>query len=185
MSKAATPADMAPSVAFGGDMICLSGHVIDRIVVIGDTWTDETGPVSSSIRSVWLTQSPCQQAVFNEWENVCQLRSRRRYSFTGEDMADAYWQSLLAGQLQGGFEAAKRQYKAYDQLIRSWFRKVPSLLLRRLGLLAILSNLPSFIDLVRPFGNFLRTSVKAVNLTNLIQSVKPVNSSKPMNLLEH
>ncbi|KAK5444252.1 hypothetical protein LTS15_010367 [Exophiala xenobiotica] len=148
---AATPANMAPSVAFRGDMICLYGHVIDRIVAIGDTWTDETGPISS-LRSVWLTQIPRQQAVFNGWEKVCQLRSRRQYSFTAEDMADAYWQTLLAGQLQGGFEAVKKQYKAYDQFIRSKFRKVPSLLLRRLGLLAILLILPSFVDLAKAVG---------------------------------
>jgi Heterokaryon incompatibility protein (HET) len=162
---AATPPDIQPSIAFSEDMICLSGHVVDHIVAIGDKFTG--GAMQGGLFLLWLVYIPRRQAVLNGWENICQLRFRRQYFFTREDMTDAYWQTLVAGIFQGGFRAAKQQYEEYDHMVRSKVRKVPSLLLNWLGPIAIL---PVLIPLLK---NVLEFSKQVTQHSQDIQANQP------------
>jgi len=141
----ATPAELPSAISFSEDgTICLSGHIVDGIESIGPKWTDEKQD-TATILSVWLNYIPREQAVLNDWEKICQLQANQEYTPTKERIADAYWQTLIAGNLkditgnlEDGFDATKQRYEKYDDCIRSRFRVTSPLIPRWLGFLIVI-----------------------------------------------
>jgi Heterokaryon incompatibility protein (HET) len=141
----ATPAELRCAITFPEDgTICLSGHTVDRIEAISCKWTDER-QLSTGSLSVLFKHIPREQAVLNDWENFCQFQANHEYTPTGERIFDVYWQTLIAGNLEGGFDDAKQRYEQYEQCYRSKFRRTPSLILRWLGFLAMIPPCIAFM----------------------------------------
>lgn len=133
----ATPAELRSVITFPEDgTICLSGHTVDRIEAISCK-TDER-QLSTGYLSLFFKHIPREQAVLNDWENFCQFQANHEYTPTGERIFDAYLQTLLVGNLEGGLDDAKQCYELYEQYYRSKFRGIPSLILRWLGFLVMI-----------------------------------------------
>jgi hypothetical protein len=65
-----------------------------------------------------MGQTAGEQSVLNGWERVCKVRSGYKYLRTGEDIIDAYWQTLCAGKMPRGFEVTKAEYTAWERSAR-------------------------------------------------------------------
>ena len=121
----ATPLDGGYDLQIKNDtVIGLGGHVVDRIVKIGDLHSFHTDDGINWLHR--LTRIPSEQAVFSNWEEIASARSASIYAPTGESILDAYWQTLIAGQTQDGLDAGREEYLKWDSAVRSNFRHMPT-----------------------------------------------------------
>jgi hypothetical protein len=120
----ACPPEIAKSLLTtqDGSEIALSGLIVGRIEEIGDVHSHEGEAGLSFIGR--LNRIPNEQVVFNEWEKISQARSGIQYAQTEEEILDAYWQTLVAGKLSGGYDAAKAGFVQWDEVIRAKFLKL-------------------------------------------------------------
>lgn len=130
-------------MAFSGDKLGVSGHFVDHIIAIGETWEDENKSDYSSLISLF-TRIPYLHAVLNGWEEVCQLGSVSTYFANGESMLHAYWKTVLLGYTET--DKSEDLSKECDQVFRSRFRGIPSIVLRWLGFIVMI---PSALSLLK------------------------------------
>jgi hypothetical protein len=65
------------------------------------------------------------EAAFNGWEKIACVHSGTKYWPTGEDILDAYWQTLIMGNVSDGYDATKQQFHQWKRLYRA---RIPNLL---------------------------------------------------------
>ena len=78
-----------------GKVLGLQGHVVGRIAAVGIVSSTSSDRTLFGFRAA--SQLHSSQAVYRSWEATFRLRKTRMYRATGEDIWDAYWQTLLFG----------------------------------------------------------------------------------------
>ena len=123
----ATPVDHGFKVQLkeNSPTIMLSGHIVGQITHIGGVHTFQYKDGTSIMRKIWAIKT--EQHILNEWERVSQAQSPAIYAATGESMLDAYWTTLIGGQLHGSANTAKAEHLVWDRFYRARFRYIPSL----------------------------------------------------------
>jgi hypothetical protein len=88
-----------------------------------------------------------------DWSTRLEYGYGIQYAQTGEDILDAYWQTLVVGKLSGGFESAKAGFVEWDEVVRSNFRDIPTskYLKRTSWILALPSIVKKSIEMAK-FG---------------------------------
>ena len=141
--------DTVPSVQISDDVssVRFQGHFIDAIADIGSERTLNI-PNWGSLRAIFSNLFKLHQEFtpIAEWENISQARSKTIYAPTGEDILDAYWQTLVCGHFPEGKNATKQRFAQWDQACAP-FRAMPTHPLLRW-------TLPLFS--IRAFINFVR-----------------------------
>lgn len=94
----------------------LEGHIVDEIEAVGEVHSHQVEGQLTFLQRIG--RIPGEQCVLNGWERICKARSGRKYQRTGEDILDAYWQTLCVGQMPQGFDAAKEDFVAWDKCVR-------------------------------------------------------------------
>lgn len=161
--------DTSYSVQFSdnGSSICLSGHFLGRIEEVGEVHTYEAEDIAltSFLKKLWLV--PNEQALFNNWEQIYRARSGITYPATGENILDAYWQTLGAGGTLGRYAVEKQAFEQWDEKIRSPFRQLPTskFLKWTLPVLAI----PAFVEMVWNVLNYdLIDQIRTIRKTTAV-----------------
>jgi hypothetical protein len=115
----ATPPHLDASVDFAeaDNVLGLSGHVFDDIAEVGHV----IEPYAEVRWAKAIARLPAYHGIFDNWEQVAQARSKTKY-VTGDDILDAYWQTLCAGYTPDGFAVAKNNFRVWDRVIRKRVR---------------------------------------------------------------
>ncbi|EXJ71164.1 uncharacterized protein A1O5_06158 [Cladophialophora psammophila CBS 110553] len=135
-TKASAEATAGASTAIGGQL-GVQAQILDTIGELGSTMRPEFGVTEYSPSYTKLLDSLYyEDTVFGEWEKLCGARlTGKTYAATGEPLFDAYWQTLIAGYLEGphdgdenqdklsrrgaAFNAKKHQFLAFDRYKRT------------------------------------------------------------------
>jgi hypothetical protein len=80
-------------------VLAVQGHVFDRVAKIGDIYKgmNIAGTISEIMRSIKSFLKG--QRILAGWEAVANVLSVVKY-VTGEDIIDAYWQTLITGNIK-------------------------------------------------------------------------------------
>ena len=98
----------------------LSGHLVDRIESVGIVFSFS---VKMKIFGLGLlARFYLFQQVWRSWEAIAQVRQRLTYTPTGENMWDAYWQTLLFGENGADEDQKGRIRTEFDEFYLT-FRK--------------------------------------------------------------
>ncbi|MCJ1379676.1 hypothetical protein MMC17_002778 [Xylographa soralifera] len=124
----ATPGNLRSDIILDdtSNSIAISGHLVDRITVVGELYDPSTNEDISWWQSMcW--RMPSEQNVYNNWDKVAGARSKILY-VNGEDIIDAYWKTLVLGQI--GFTtqdhaATKAAFLLWDRHFRAFMRYLP------------------------------------------------------------
>jgi hypothetical protein len=104
-------------------VIGLAGEVIDNVSEVGDVYIDNTiGHTTRIQRFKGMTK---HEAAFNGWEKIARVHSGIKYWPTGEDILDAYWQTLIMGNVGDGYDVTKQQFHQWKRLHPA---RIPNLL---------------------------------------------------------
>jgi hypothetical protein len=120
--QASGESNFEPSQDSESSSLELSGFNISSIQKIGDVPISDI-PICHNIFER-LRRVLNQLVIHSQWENICNLNSKTPYAHTGETLHDAYFQTILAGELPGGLDEAKKAYSQWYQLTRSMYRHV-------------------------------------------------------------
>jgi hypothetical protein len=74
----------------------VAGFIFDTIICVGQPAIQMQTPTGPFAQVKALSRECYYHKLFLDWERVAEARSRRRYP-NGEDMIDAYWQTLIGG----------------------------------------------------------------------------------------
>jgi hypothetical protein len=95
-------------------VIGLAGEVIDNVSEVGDVYIDSSIGHNTKIqRFKGMAEN---EAAFNGWEKIARVRLGIKYWPTGEDILDAYWQTLIMGNVSDGYDATKEQFHQWKRL---------------------------------------------------------------------
>jgi hypothetical protein len=119
-----TPTSFKSNVEFesGGDLLCIRGYIWDTIEEVGEFNDGDTKDDILLIDRLGMNAD--EQRVWNSWETVSRARSEVKYP-TGEDILDAFWQTLIAGNMPDGYDASREQFKSWNNSTRLIFRHLP------------------------------------------------------------
>jgi hypothetical protein len=98
-------------------VIGIAGEVIDNVSKVRDVYCDYTPGHNTRIQR--FKGNAKHEAAFNGWEKIARIHSGTKYWPTGEDILDAYWQTLIMGNVADGYDATK-------QLFHQWKRLYPA-----------------------------------------------------------
>ncbi|PMD32423.1 HET-domain-containing protein [Hyaloscypha variabilis F] len=87
-------------------VIGLAGEVIDNVSEVGE---------------IYIGCIAMHGANFHGWEKIASVNSGIKYWPTGEDILDAYWQTLVMGNMGDGYDATKQQFNQWTRLHRVRF----------------------------------------------------------------
>jgi len=104
-------------------VIGLAGEVIDNVSEVGDIYMDST--LGHKTRIQRYKGMAKHEAAFNGWEKIASVHSGTKYWPTGEDILDAYWQTLIMGNVGDEYDAAKQQFHQWKRLHPA---RIPNLL---------------------------------------------------------
>jgi len=104
-------------------VIGLAGEVIDNVSEVGDVYIDYT--LGHNTRIQRFKGMAKHEAAFNGWEKIARVHSGTKYWPTGEDILDAYWQTLIMGNVGDGYDATKQQFHQWKRLYPA---RIPNLL---------------------------------------------------------
>ncbi|KAI9775711.1 MAG: hypothetical protein M1839_000913 [Geoglossum umbratile] len=121
----ATSKDEAYTLLQGNNnsVIGLAGEVIDNVSEVGDVYIDYT--LGHNTRIQRFKGMARHEAAFNGWEKIARVHSGTKYWPTGEDILDAYWQTLIMGNVGDGYNATKQQFHQWKRLYPA---RIPNLL---------------------------------------------------------
>ena len=106
-SKASKDTQADPRFSPDERLLALNGMFVDQIAKVGSLHeTDE--------QSTFLTKIPEEQTILNSWEHVSGARSWSKY-FTGENMLDVYWQTLIGGCPALRFQELRDEFVEFDR----------------------------------------------------------------------
>lgn len=151
----------------------IEGHVFDQIILVGRTC--QAFPLPQSLKEVWVTVKSYfdHQRLLAEWEDIANARSRAKY-VTGEEILDAYWQTMIAGNIteREGYPAARKKLQQWDRVARP-----PSLLYKlHLDFLQVFYVLflliLSFVVLRRPVAEAILGRFAIVTDRRLVRTKK-------------
>jgi len=116
-------------------VLATRGHLVDTVIAIGDMYEGYymPGGIDRSIVRCIRTIFQVQHAL-STWENVAELRTRDDNYSCGETVEDAFWQTLVAGNLseqerqEEGKECLRNEYLKWNEVIK------PNWVLQKLGL---------------------------------------------------
>jgi hypothetical protein len=121
----ATPKDAAYTLSQSDDksVIGLAGEVIDNVSEVGDIYIDST--IGHNTRIQRFKGMAKHEAAFNSWEKIAGVHSGTKYWPTGENILDAYWQTLIMGNVSDKYDATKQQFHQWKRLHPA---RIPNLL---------------------------------------------------------
>jgi hypothetical protein len=168
----ATPPELDSEVVLvdGDAVLGLSGHLIDTIDQIGDVF--ESKLLFNTKKKVSLLAG--RYYLFNNWENNSLARCRTAY-ITGGTRLDAYWQTIIAGDMEHGYAATKQGFTMWSKYnTHGIFRRLPfgnrkifltiiafiSLLLRAFQTVFFERHLSSRMNITSKFAEKVQVSIQ-------------------------
>ena len=141
---------------FSGDhqRLRLEGTVVDRILMISETYTTSATHVSLDL-NVSAPHIIREQNTLKDWESVALSRLIWQPYPTGEKIRDVYWQTLLGGRTYGQPEVMKTLFEKWDAQVLL-FRLLQSLRLDKLWFLKLLHRIMLCICMIAQYMNWPR-----------------------------
>ena len=119
-------------VSDDGQLLILAGHRFDSIATVSETQPMEMGNEGAFAPIRSIKESYEERRRYINWRHFAGLSSNKKY-VTGEDLEDAYWQTLLAGYNPGknmlsDRSLIKAHYNAWSQhsFKHAYLRRFPS-----------------------------------------------------------
>lgn len=132
----------------------LEGYLVDRISMTGEAAQSSLDHVPTSVRES-APHIIKQQKVLKKWEDIAESRIYWRKYVTGENIVDAYWQTLLAGRQPASYEDMKTLYQRWDnQLIV--YRLLQLVRLDRVWFFVLLVQIQAYICIIAQYFNWTR-----------------------------
>ncbi|OCK74527.1 HET-domain-containing protein [Lepidopterella palustris CBS 459.81] len=100
----------SPTVSSEG-ALGLQGYIIDKVAVTGN-FAKYRRP-RTLFASIWHHWDDAIN--YGEWDQISEAHSGKTYEPTGESILDVFWQCLLVGLHEHGFEQQRREFEAFDQ----------------------------------------------------------------------
>jgi hypothetical protein len=94
------------------------GYIIDQITLVGpipkrDKKSDNPN-ASLHDRTELLRE---EQHRYYAWKSIAIPQSGAKYHATGEDFRDVFWQVLVAGKIDDGYDVVKQDFEAYHEIM--------------------------------------------------------------------
>lgn len=105
----------------GSNTLGIHGFVVDQVVHVGDSKKIENIPELSLLRDSY--GSTFHKRLWANWEKVAKIHEGK-YP-TGEDRKDAYWQTLLAGDIPQGFTRGREEFNEWRDKLQLFCSSVP------------------------------------------------------------
>lgn len=109
----------SPTFSTRANRLGLRGYIIDTIIAAGATNTNPNSESTFLGRPRPWEQSLQKLAIMKQWEGVAAVHTRSNGKYvTGEDMLDAYWQTMCAWYMPSGYSRTRHDFYALRRFFR-------------------------------------------------------------------